>query len=152
MAPDRWRNLGARFASRIWAPTPLDQSDCTVAIRPATSTFSSLQVAHVYSQPKHAWRTTHPLHLIATPGVQMPEYIIRLVQVHESFRKAELQALADLASAHLELVKYDENVSRNMHAALLASTSSAPFTPPTNHLPPLFYHIARIANPAPRTL
>jgi tRNA G10 N-methylase Trm11 len=41
----------------------------------------------------------------------MPEYLVRLVQVHESFRKAELQALADLAGTDLEFVKYDEDVS-----------------------------------------
>ncbi|PSN72913.1 tRNA guanosine-2'-O-methyltransferase [Corynespora cassiicola Philippines] len=39
----------------------------------------------------------------------MPEYLVRLVQMHESFRKAELQALADLNGIPIEFVKYDEN-------------------------------------------
>lgn len=40
----------------------------------------------------------------------MPNYLVRLVQVHESFRKAELQALADVAGAPIEFVRYDEDV------------------------------------------
>ena len=40
----------------------------------------------------------------------MPTYLVRLAQTHESFRKAELQALADLAGVKLEFIKYDENV------------------------------------------
>ncbi|KAH3918445.1 hypothetical protein HBI56_133650 [Parastagonospora nodorum] len=39
----------------------------------------------------------------------MPTYLVRLAQTHESFRKAELQALADLAGVKLEFIKYDEN-------------------------------------------
>jgi len=38
------------------------------------------------------------------------EYLVRLVQVHESFRKPELQALADLLGIDLEIVHYKENV------------------------------------------
>lgn len=41
----------------------------------------------------------------------MPLYLVRLVQVYESFRKAELEALADLAGIPLEFVSYDEDVS-----------------------------------------
>ncbi|KAF1951480.1 tRNA guanosine-2'-O-methyltransferase [Byssothecium circinans] len=39
----------------------------------------------------------------------MPNYLVRLVQMHESFRKAELQALADVAGVNIEFVKYDED-------------------------------------------
>ncbi|KAF2019101.1 RNA methylase family protein [Aaosphaeria arxii CBS 175.79] len=39
----------------------------------------------------------------------MPEYLVRLVQMHESFRKAELEALAELAGAEIEFVRYDED-------------------------------------------
>ncbi|KAH8731134.1 RNA methylase family protein [Phaeosphaeriaceae sp. PMI808] len=39
----------------------------------------------------------------------MPLYLIRLAQAHESFRKAELQALANLSGVELEFVKYAEN-------------------------------------------
>lgn len=42
----------------------------------------------------------------------MPTYLIRLAQAHESFRKVELQALADLAGVKLEFVKYEEDVCR----------------------------------------
>jgi tRNA G10 N-methylase Trm11 len=41
----------------------------------------------------------------------MPEYLVRLVQVHESFRKAELLALAELAGVELDILKYSEDVS-----------------------------------------
>jgi tRNA G10 N-methylase Trm11 len=40
----------------------------------------------------------------------MPEYLVRLAQVHESFRKAELQALAELAGVEIEFVSYNEDV------------------------------------------
>ncbi|KAF2276027.1 tRNA guanosine-2'-O-methyltransferase [Westerdykella ornata] len=39
----------------------------------------------------------------------MPEYLVRLAQVHESFRKAELFALGELAGVTLEIVEYHEN-------------------------------------------
>lgn len=41
----------------------------------------------------------------------MPDYLVRLVQMHESFRKAELQALADVTQVPIEFVKYDEEVN-----------------------------------------
>lgn len=41
----------------------------------------------------------------------MPIYLVRLAQAHESFRKVELQALADLAGVEIEFVKYEEDVS-----------------------------------------
>lgn len=40
----------------------------------------------------------------------MREYLVRLAQAHESFRKVELKALADLAQAPLEFVQYEEDV------------------------------------------
>ncbi|OCL01319.1 tRNA guanosine-2'-O-methyltransferase TRM11 [Glonium stellatum] len=39
----------------------------------------------------------------------MPEYLVRLVQVHESFRKAELEALAELAGIEMEFISYSED-------------------------------------------
>jgi len=41
----------------------------------------------------------------------MTEYLVRLVQMHESFRKAELQALADVAGVPIYFIKYEKNVS-----------------------------------------
>lgn len=43
----------------------------------------------------------------------MPDYLVRLAQFHESFRKAELQALAEIAGVPLEIIKYDEDVCRS---------------------------------------
>jgi tRNA G10 N-methylase Trm11 len=43
----------------------------------------------------------------------MPTYLVRLAQAHESFRKVELQALADLAGITLEFLKYDEDVGNS---------------------------------------
>lgn len=40
----------------------------------------------------------------------MQEYLVRLAQIHESFRLAELRALAELAGVELEIVKYDDDV------------------------------------------
>jgi len=40
----------------------------------------------------------------------MPTYLVRLAQAHESFRKVELQALADIAGIKLEFMKYEEDV------------------------------------------
>ncbi|KAJ4990001.1 RNA methylase family protein [Stagonosporopsis vannaccii] len=39
----------------------------------------------------------------------MPEYLVRLAQIHESFRTAELQALAELAGVELDIIKYDDD-------------------------------------------
>lgn len=38
------------------------------------------------------------------------DYLIRLVQVHESFRKPEIQALAVLANINVEFLVYSERV------------------------------------------
>lgn len=40
----------------------------------------------------------------------MPEYLIRCAQLHESFRKAELESLATLAGVDLEFISYDDSV------------------------------------------
>ncbi|CAI6247043.1 unnamed protein product [Periconia digitata] len=39
----------------------------------------------------------------------MPEYLVRLVQVHESFRKAELLALAELGGVDIDFIHYKED-------------------------------------------
>lgn len=38
------------------------------------------------------------------------EYLIRLAQVHETFRKPELEALATLHGIDVQFVYYDEQV------------------------------------------
>ena len=38
------------------------------------------------------------------------DYLVRFVQVHESFRRPELEALAALANVHVELLTYSERV------------------------------------------
>lgn len=40
----------------------------------------------------------------------MPKYLVRLVQWHEAFRKAELHALASMAGVIIEFLSYDEDV------------------------------------------
>jgi tRNA (guanine10-N2)-methyltransferase len=44
----------------------------------------------------------------------MPTYLIRFAQAHESFRKVELQALADLAGVEVEFTKYEEDVCKSI--------------------------------------
>ena len=36
----------------------------------------------------------------------MPEYLVRLVQMHESFRTAELLTSAEIAGVDIEIVEY----------------------------------------------
>lgn len=38
------------------------------------------------------------------------DYLIRLVQIHETFRKPEIQALAVLADINVEILVYSEYV------------------------------------------
>lgn len=38
------------------------------------------------------------------------EYLIRFVQIHETFRKPEIEALAILANVKVEFLSYSENV------------------------------------------
>lgn len=40
----------------------------------------------------------------------MMDYLIRLVQIHETFRKPETDALADLAGLKIEWLSYSEDV------------------------------------------
>jgi tRNA G10 N-methylase Trm11 len=40
----------------------------------------------------------------------MKEYLVRLAQIHESFRTAELRALAVMAGTKMEIVRYDDDV------------------------------------------
>ena len=53
------------------------------------------------------------------------EYLIRLSQVHESFRKAEILALAVLANVEVDIVEYYEYVC--------LSISISPFS--SSHIP-----------------
>ncbi|OSS45634.1 hypothetical protein B5807_09533 [Epicoccum nigrum] len=39
----------------------------------------------------------------------MKEYLVRLAQIHESFRTAELRALAVMAGTEMEIVRYDDD-------------------------------------------
>jgi tRNA G10 N-methylase Trm11 len=59
----------------------------------------------------------------------MPDYLVRLVQVHESFRKAELHALAELAGTDIEIAKYDEDVGLFSPLFLLTPWSELLFIP-----------------------
>jgi hypothetical protein len=43
-------------------------------------------------------------------ATKMPAYLVRLAQIHESFRKAELHALAEVAGVEIEIVEYDDDV------------------------------------------
>jgi tRNA (guanine10-N2)-methyltransferase len=49
------------------------------------------------------------------------EYLIRLIQVHETFRKPELEALATLAQVKLEFVHYDPEVRIGTYVMLVPS-------------------------------
>jgi len=40
------------------------------------------------------------------------EYLVRLIQIHETFRKPELEALAVLVGVDLEIVYYHDSVRR----------------------------------------
>ncbi|KAL5118289.1 hypothetical protein ACEQ8H_003799 [Pleosporales sp. CAS-2024a] len=55
----------------------------------------------------------------------MPTYLVRLAQAHESFRKVELQALADIACVDLEFTRYDEDSKSPYCLVNLASDSAA---------------------------
>lgn len=51
------------------------------------------------------------------------EYLIRLVQVHESFRKAEILALAVLADIKVEIIEYYEYVCLSLPTPFLGQMS-----------------------------
>lgn len=42
------------------------------------------------------------------------EYLIRFIQMHESFRRPETEALADLCGLELEWVYYSDDVSQSL--------------------------------------
>ena len=44
------------------------------------------------------------------------QYMIRFTQVHETFRLAEIKALAELEKIDLKILSYDRNVSRLLQA------------------------------------
>ena len=46
------------------------------------------------------------------------EYLIRFVQVHETFRRAEMESLAILANVSLEILNYDEYVCFGFHSVI----------------------------------
>ena len=41
------------------------------------------------------------------------EYLIRFAQVHETFRRPELEAIAELAGVDLEILEYTDDVGLN---------------------------------------
>ncbi len=46
------------------------------------------------------------------------DYLIRLVQVHQTFRRPEIEALAILAGTNVEFVYYDDNVGLSQRECL----------------------------------
>lgn len=50
--------------------------------------------------------------IFITSSITMPQYLVRLAQVHESFRKAELEALAELAGIEIKFDYYFEDVGK----------------------------------------
>ena len=42
------------------------------------------------------------------------EFLVRMVHIHQSFRKPELEALATLADIDLQFVEHDENVCKKL--------------------------------------
>lgn len=57
------------------------------------------------------------------------DYLVRFVQLHESFRKAELEALADLYGINIEFLHYDQYVRYYMFACLLFPNLAPPMKP-----------------------
>lgn len=43
-------------------------------------------------------------------------FLVRLAQVHEDFRRAELDAVAILAGAELDVISYSKEVHHSKHA------------------------------------
>lgn len=54
------------------------------------------------------------------------DYLVRFVQLHESFRKAELEALADLYGINMDFLHYDQYVRTLLHVRLLAVSQPCP--------------------------
>ena len=47
------------------------------------------------------------------------DYFIRFVQVHETFRRPEIEALALLANINIEFLRYSESVSPTLSSSTL---------------------------------
>lgn len=56
------------------------------------------------------------------------EYLVRLAQVHETFRKPELEALATLADVQVDFVQYREDVC-TLHGMITFSAKARPSHP-----------------------
>ena len=54
----------------------------------------------------------------------MPDYLLRLAQAHESFRQAELHALAEIAGVTIEILEYSEDVGFIIYSFLSRFTTS----------------------------
>ena len=52
------------------------------------------------------------------------DFLVRFAQMHESFRKAELQALAELEGVNMEIKDYKEDVSAFVPSILNAGCST----------------------------
>jgi tRNA G10 N-methylase Trm11 len=52
------------------------------------------------------------------------EFLVRLVQQHESFRKPELEALGQLHNLELKFVTYNETVGSIFHAMYAPRTGN----------------------------
>lgn len=68
------------------------------------------------------------------------EYLIRLIQIHETFRKPELEALAEIANIKMEILFYSADVGPNFvqscYQGLAVNPSSEfkSFSPKLNRL------------------
>lgn len=79
----------------------------------------------------------------------MPEYLVRLVQMHESFRKAEIQALADIVGVTVDFIKYDEDVCIELLSVTAKSTPRAELSLAylnSSHLTSILYLLLLIAD------
>jgi tRNA G10 N-methylase Trm11 len=50
------------------------------------------------------------------------EYLIRFIQMHETFRKREIEALAELAGVNIEFLSYFKDVSNDLFFDCFAYT------------------------------
>lgn len=55
----------------------------------------------------------------------MPEYLVRFAQVHESFRKAEITALAEVAGIPFEIVEYNDDVGEYLRTSSVVEIFSS---------------------------
>jgi len=60
-----------------------------------------------------------------TQDLDMQEYLIRLIQVHESFRQPELLALTKLAGIDIEILHYSEKVTRTKRFTRFPNTETS---------------------------